>query len=435
MLSHYRYTHVISDEDPIDPGYLHDFHKKVAWPLIKAYYRAQLHGFENIPEEGAVILACNHSGNAFPHDSFVLDQLLWKHAAFKIESKIRPLFSPRLAVTWWMRPFGLDNWWRRFGGIDQTYINFDRALARGARVIYYPEGIPGIGKGFNRRYELQPFQASFIKLAARHNVKVLPVYGVNAEYINPASLTFKWVDALAGRFTGIPFIPVPLIILALIFPFIFYFGFPANMKFFVGKPIDVRAFLAGMQPVKTRQANEENNTDAPGVDFNTPFNHLDNHSADFNNTAPDVINPDRDTAGKAAQAIRVAMQKELDEHVHTHGKKPYDLASLRLAFKKISGIRLLVSPLGWPVLFTRHFRDYYYGVRTNRWQRWMRDWDLIGYYLPFGWIFLALVRRLRKAPLGYRGIEKKERIAKEGRFIWSMARQTPSDTPAGSVES
>jgi 1-acyl-sn-glycerol-3-phosphate acyltransferase len=128
-----------------------------------------------------------------------------------------------------MRPFGLDNWWRKFGAVDQTYLNFDRILARGGRVIYYPEGIPGIGKGFNRRYRLQRFQPSFVKLAARYNVPVLPVYGINAEWINPANLTFRWIDRLSSRLLGIPFIPLPLIILA-VFPFFFLLCIPVQYE-------------------------------------------------------------------------------------------------------------------------------------------------------------------------------------------------------------
>ncbi len=395
MITGPRYTDVVSGEDPVDFGYLNSFYQEVSSRTMDHYFRAELHGFKNVPASGPVIMASNHSGNAFPHDSFVLDQLLWREGGFGPGAKIKPLYSPKLALNWWMRPFGLDNWWRKFGAVDQTYLNFDRILARGGRVIYYPEGIPGIGKGFNRRYQLQRFQPSFVKLAARYNVPVLPVYGINAEWINPANLTFRWIDRLSSRFLGVPFIPIPLFFVAMIFPFFFYFAFPCNMKFFIGKPMDVRERIrsgGGGSP-------EE---------------------------------PDRESAERIAEEIRQEMQRELDELVAEHGKKPYHFASLIRSFRGIRGQRWLTSAFGWPILFTRHYRDFHdrKNKRTTP-NRWFRDWDLIGYYLPFGWILLALFRKLRKPPYGNRGLSKEEKAQKEGSYVWSIAREAdngPGDT-------
>lgn len=405
MISSHRYQNVISGDDPIDFKYLRSFYQEVSSGIIDHYFRARLIGYENIPTTGPVILASNHSGNAFPHDSFVLDQLLWRCGNFRKNAKFRPLYSPKLALNWWMRPFGLDNWWRLFGAIDQTYINFDRIISRGGRVIYYPEGIPGIGKGFNRRYQLQPFQPSFIKLAARYDTPVLPVYGINAEWINPASLTFRWLDHLGYKIAGIPFVPVPLILLAGIFPFFFYFSFPSNMKFIIGKPISIRQWLK-------------------------------------KNLSCDPVNPSRTQALKAAEHIRLFMQNELDQYVRQYGQKPYDLKSLISRFRAMDQKRWITSPFGWPVLFTRHYRKFFFGrsidpgkidsfpqpQKTQKKHNLTSDkrfhWDLIGYYIPLGWLFLMLFRKIRKPPIGNRGLEPGEIRRKEGRYVWSIARET-----------
>lgn len=397
MKSSHRYTGITPGEDPVDFEYLDSFYRNVSSWIMDHYFRASLHRFDNIPESGPVILASNHSGNAFPHDSFVLDQLLWRAGGFGEKAKIKPLYSPKLTLNWWMRPFGLDNWWRIFGAVDQTYLNFDRILARNGRVIYYPEGIPGIGKGFNRRYQLQPFQPSFVKLAARHDVPVVPMYGINAEWINPANLTFRWIDKLSSRLLGIPFIPLPLIILAVIFPFFFYFAFPCKMKFFAGKPVDIRARLRA-----------------------------------FGVSSPE--DPERVEAEEIAEEIRQSMQQELSGLVEKHGRRPYDPASLFREFRGLRGRRWLVSPLGWPILFTRHYRDYHDNKAGRKiTSRWFRDWDLVGYYLPFGWIFLALIRQFRKPPYGNRGLSRDEKARKEGRFVWSIAREEADrPSPSGS---
>ena len=273
--------------DPIDYNYLRSVANELFGPIIDHYFRAELINGEKIPQHGPVVLASNHSGNAFPHDAIVLDGLLWRLQGLKDETKFRSVYSPSLAATWWMRPFGIDDWWRRCGGVDMTFSNFDYLLKNGQKVIYYPEGIPGIGKGFSRKYQLQHFYSSFVILSARHNIPVYPVYSVNAEYVNPISITFKWLDNLFFKLLGIPFFPVPIVLVALIFPFMFYFAFPANMKFIVGEPIDVRKLLDEM--------------------------------------SKDPGHPGKDDYNAVADKIRTMMQDGLNDSVMKYGKKPYDI--------------------------------------------------------------------------------------------------------------
>ncbi|MDX1385762.1 MAG: hypothetical protein R3190_19070, partial [Thermoanaerobaculia bacterium] len=74
----------------------------------------------------------------------------------------------------------------------------------------------------------------------------------------------------------------------------------------------------------------------------------------------------------------------------------------------------------WVWTFVRHHRDRLRPPARNRLHKWLRDWDLIGYYLPFGWFFLALARRWRKPPCGYRGLSREERREREGAFAWHL---------------
>lgn len=171
--------------EPLDLDYLREFAEQVYVPILDHYFRPRLVGGDKIPAEGPLILAANHSGNAFPHDAVVLDATLWRHDGLDPAKKLRSAYEKELTQVWWMRPFGLDNWWRRGGGVDMSFDNFDRQLARGDRVLYFPEGVPGIGKGFNRRYRLQRFSTSFVLLAARRNVPVYPVYVINGEWVHP----------------------------------------------------------------------------------------------------------------------------------------------------------------------------------------------------------------------------------------------------------
>ena len=104
--------------------------------------------------------------------------------------------------------------------------------------------MPGIGKGFHRRYQLQRFSTSFVLLGARQKAPVLPVYMINAEWINPFGFPFKPLDRFMQRFFTVPFLPLPIGIFAIIFPWMWYLALPANLVFVIGEPIDMEALVA-----------------------------------------------------------------------------------------------------------------------------------------------------------------------------------------------
>jgi hypothetical protein len=122
--------------EPFDPEYCRDLLDKVIGPISDHYFRPRIIGAEKLPRHGPVILAANHSGTAFPYDAIVLDFALWQRDGSETAAKYRSVFEPELSLTWWMRPFGLDNMWRRGGGVDMTFDNFERLIERGDRIIY-----------------------------------------------------------------------------------------------------------------------------------------------------------------------------------------------------------------------------------------------------------------------------------------------------------
>jgi 1-acyl-sn-glycerol-3-phosphate acyltransferase len=368
--------------DPIDWDFIRGVESGFLGDILDYWFRAKIIGAEKIAQHGPLIVAPNHSGNAFPHDAVILDGLLWRHAGRTKAAKFRSVYTPQLAAVWWMRPYGIDNWWRKGGGVDMTFGNYDRLLERGDRVIYYPEGVPGIGKGFLKRYQLQHFHSSFVVLADKHAAPIYPVAVVNAEWVNPTSVTFPWLNDLFRRVAGLPFFPVPTVFLAALFPFVFYLAFPCQMTFVVGDPIDVRALLR-----------EE---------------------------AADPDAPDRDAILRVAERIRALSQQRLNAAVAEHGKKPWDVRGLFREMRKIRGRIFRTTPLGWPYAFLQFARDRERAPARNFVHRWLRDLDVWFYYLPLGWLGIALMRVLRKPPYGYRGLTRQQRIEREGAFRWTL---------------
>lgn len=371
--------------DPFDAAYLRSLVEGSFGHLLHHWFRPLLLRKDRLPSVGPAVLAGNHSGTAFPWDAMVLDALLWAHDGMPEQGKCRSVFERELSMTWWMRPFGIDDFWRRCGGVDMTFDNFDRLLADGHRVLYYPEGVPGIGKGFLRRYRLQRFSSSFVILAARHGAPVVPVHIVNAEWVIPFNLTLGPVDRLVERLFGVPFLPLPAAPLCLVFPWMWYLSLPARMIFVVGEPIDVREW-----------AREE------GLD---------------------PLEPDLELARRLAERIRVAMQEELTRLVARYGRRPYQARSLRRALGEARrrGNLYRTLPCAWPRVFVRQHRDRFRPAARNRLHAWWRDWDVLGWHVPFGWALLTLARRLRRPPSGYRGLTPEQRRRREGIYRWRLA--------------
>jgi 1-acyl-sn-glycerol-3-phosphate acyltransferase len=374
-----------SPGDPFDPVYLRALVEDSFGPLVRHWFRPLLLRKDRLPSGGPAVLAGNHSGTAFPWDAMVLDALLWRHDGMPERAKCRSVFERELSMRWWMRPFGIDDFWRRGGGVDMTFDNFDRLLADGHRVLYYPEGVPGIGKGFLRRYRLQRFSSSFVILAARHRAPVVPVHIVNAEWVIPFNLTLGPVDRLVERLFGVPFFPLPAAPLCLLFPWMWYLSLPARMIFVVGESIDVATWAreVGLDPER----------------------------------------PDRELARQLAERVRGAMQAELTRLVERYGRRPYQARSLRRALARARQRRALrrVLPWSWPRIFVRQHRDRSRPAARHRLHAWWRDWDVLGWHLPFGWALLTLARRLRRPPCGYRGLTAGERRVREGTYPWNLA--------------
>lgn len=345
--------------------------KDVLSLIDKVYFRSVLIGFEdeNYPKRNnpdrPLIFASNHSGMAFPWDAMIFINRVHLLKNYGSDA-VRPLTAPMLSASVLMNPYQIKHFWKKIGGaVDATTLNFETLMHQNEfNVMIYPEGVPGIGKGFNRRYQLQRLSTSMVRMAIKYKTDIIPVSVVNGEYINPYTYSSRWVNRLANAL-GIPFLPLGLITpFILLFPWIFYMGFPAKLTFVLGKRIK------------------------PYEMTNKPYEEMTYEDFRF-----------------ITDEIHKQMQAELTEAEQKYGKKPYCwIEHFKMLFKYFRYFPYTV-PIGWPLLFAEFERvrikkqDFTSPLKLG-WGSTIRiilqNPFVISYYIPLlGWIPLA-IRGFRK---------------------------------------
>lgn len=181
------------------------------------WFRVESSGLENIPRKGAAIIAANHSGT-LPLDAL----MIWAD----IVRKTDPVRVPRVVADHFV---GMLPWvgavFTRAGAVGGSRGNFHALLDAGELIGVFPEGVPGIGKPFSERYQLQHWREGHAELAIRHQVPVIPTAVIGAEEQMPQ----------LGRIDihpfGIPYLPI----MTSLFPL------PVKYRILYGEPIDIPA--------------------------------------------------------------------------------------------------------------------------------------------------------------------------------------------------
>ncbi|OGX85825.1 lysophospholipid acyltransferase family protein [Hymenobacter glacialis] len=341
--------------------------------LDRVWFRSELVGFEDFPQRNRpdrpLIFASNHSGMAFPWDAMVALSHLWRHllkTRGSLRDLPRPLSAPMLSQTALMNPYLVKDFWKKNGCVDATTLNFETMMYyQDHNLMLYPEGVPGIGKGFNRKYQLQRLATSMVRLSLEHGTDIVPFYTINAEYLNPYAYSFEPINRLTKKI-GIPFLPLTLmLVLVIIQPWAFYLAFPAKLTFVMGTRIR-------HSDLTTKNRDELTREDYLAI----------------------------------SEQIRLQMQAEMDVAVHNHGQKPYRWGELWQRIKENRRFFPFFLPFAWPAMFAEFERLYVKEGRRNfrmqidrpgAWLRMVwRNPITLAYFVPvLGWIPLAIK--------GYRG--------------------------------
>jgi 1-acyl-sn-glycerol-3-phosphate acyltransferase len=162
-----------ADLDERDPDYIRETLPGL-WMLASLYFRAEVRGLQNIPEEGPVLLVGNHSGGNLTPDTHVFTLAFSTY--FGVERKFH-----QLAHNLVLSMPGLGSL-RKYGTVAATPENAERALDVGAALLVYPGGDYEVHRPSweSGRVDFGG-RRGFIRLAQRRKVPLVPVVAIGGQ--------------------------------------------------------------------------------------------------------------------------------------------------------------------------------------------------------------------------------------------------------------
>jgi 1-acyl-sn-glycerol-3-phosphate acyltransferase len=208
------------------------------WLTSTVWFRAEVDGFENVPDE-PVLFVGNHSGGGATPDTFVL--LLAYNTFFTVEG--RPLYA--LAHDTITAAPLLGTLTRKLGVVPADNSFAETIFASGGSALVYPGGDVEALRPWRQRHKIVfSGRKGFLRLAHEAGVKIVPVVATGGHdtlfVLNDGRRTAQLLrlDKLA-RVKSLPFtLSIPWGLLPFPLPHI---PLPAKIRMQVLEPIDLRA--------------------------------------------------------------------------------------------------------------------------------------------------------------------------------------------------
>ncbi len=162
-----------ADLDERDPDYIR-VQLPMLWLAASIWYRGEVRGLGNIPDDGAVLLVGNHSGGNLTPDTLVFT--LAFNTYFGVE---RQFFQ--LAHNLVLSMPGLGRL-RKFGTVAASHDNAHKALENGAALLVYPGGDVEVHRPSSQRNKVDfAGRKGFIRLALDQGVPIVPVVSIGGQ--------------------------------------------------------------------------------------------------------------------------------------------------------------------------------------------------------------------------------------------------------------
>jgi 1-acyl-sn-glycerol-3-phosphate acyltransferase len=163
----------VADLDERDPDYIRESLPRL-WLLSSLWFRGEVRGLGNVPEEGPVLLVGNHSGGNISPDTAVLTLAFSTY--FGVERRFYQL-AHNLVLS-----MPLLGFLRKYGTVAASPENAEQALRSGAALLVYPGGDHEVHRpswegntvNFGER-------RGFVRLALEHDVPIVPVVAIGGQ--------------------------------------------------------------------------------------------------------------------------------------------------------------------------------------------------------------------------------------------------------------
>lgn len=162
-----------ADLDERDPDFIRE-RLPLLWIAATIWFRGEVRGLGNVPDEGPVLLVGNHSGGNLTPDTLVLT--LAFSAYFGVERAFYQL-AHNLVLS---MPFLTDL--RRFGTVAASPENAAKALDAGAALLVYPGGDYEVHRPSWQSSRVDfGGRKGFIRLALERDVPIVPVVAIGGQ--------------------------------------------------------------------------------------------------------------------------------------------------------------------------------------------------------------------------------------------------------------
>ncbi len=176
-----------ADLDERDPDYIRE-RLPLMWLAASIWYRGEVRGLGNIPDDGPVLLVGNHSGGNMTPDTLVFT------LAFATYFGVERAFY-QLAHNLVLSMPGLASL-RKFGTVAASPSNAAQALDAGAALLVYPGGDYEVHRPIWERNRVDfDGRKGFIRLALERDVPIVPVVSIGGQ---ETSLFLSRGERLAG---------------------------------------------------------------------------------------------------------------------------------------------------------------------------------------------------------------------------------------------
>ena len=162
-----------ADLDERDPDYIRE-RLPLMWLFASVWFRGEVRGLGNVPDDGPVLLVGNHSGGNVTPDTIIFT--LAFSSFFGVERRFYQLAHNLVLAMPWLGSL------RKFGTVAASQANARKALSSGAALLVYPGGDYEVHRPSweGNRVDFDG-RKGFIRLALEQDVPIVPVVSIGGQ--------------------------------------------------------------------------------------------------------------------------------------------------------------------------------------------------------------------------------------------------------------